>query len=215
MRYFAEKHVLVGKRPSEIVLDWFNQALWLLSKHFPTLSTHRLNFLPTLKITFVLFLWVIIFYLRALFNWASKEVQDCNGFATLCSVIGPENWHHHLNQSDAKLKTIATWSPRFPRFPRFRKFAHFHFEFSLANDYVNLWFWLVVGISLVLVFRNSIAALSFQPPIWLLRRFRCHDIQMKSAQKSTILRLTHLWLSKNDDHLITRIQAWYPGRPRV
>ena len=33
----------------------------------------------------------------------------------LRSVIGPENWHHSLNQSDAKLKLITTWPLAFPR----------------------------------------------------------------------------------------------------
>ena len=30
-------------------------------------------------------------------------------------MIGPENLHHSLNQSDAKLKPIITWSPAFSR----------------------------------------------------------------------------------------------------
>ena len=33
----------------------------------------------------------------------------------LRSVIGPENSHHPLNQSDAKLKPLTTWSPSFSR----------------------------------------------------------------------------------------------------
>ena len=56
---------------------------------------------------------------------------------TFFSVIGPENSHHPLNQSDAKLKPIAT-------------LLFFHFEFLLANDNESLcsdwspgsfWFW--------------------------------------------------------------------------
>ena len=34
---------------------------------------------------------------------------------TFFSVIGPENSHHPLNQSDAKLKPIATWKFAFSR----------------------------------------------------------------------------------------------------
>ena len=213
MRYFAEKHVLVGKRPSEIVLDWFNQALWLLSKHFPTLSTHRLKLPSNPQSHFCAFSLSYHFL-----PWSPLQLsfESSPGLHWVCNTLLCD-WSRKLAPSSqpirCKIKDNRDLVARV--FPRFRKFAHFHFEFSLANDYVNLWFWLVVGISLVLVFRNSIAALSCQPPIWLLRRFWCHDIQMKSAQKSTILRLTHLWLSKNDDHLITRIQAWYPGRPRV
>ena len=46
----------------------------------------------------------------AIFNLVSKVIRDCFDFTYLCSVIGPENSHHPLNQSDAKLTTIATWS---------------------------------------------------------------------------------------------------------
>ena len=38
-----------------------------------------------------------------------------HGFALLRPVIGPENSWHPLNQSNAKLKTITTWSPAFSR----------------------------------------------------------------------------------------------------
>ena len=50
-------------------------------------------------------------------------------------MIGPENVRHTLNQSDAKLKTIAIWSLRFPRF---EQLACFYVEFLLANDNLNL-----------------------------------------------------------------------------
>ena len=40
---------------------------------------------------------------------------ECFGSALLRSVIGPENSRHPLNQSDAKLKTIAACSPAFSR----------------------------------------------------------------------------------------------------
>ena len=51
---------------------------------------------------------------RATFCWASKVILDCFAFALLRSVIGSENSRHSLStnhQSDAKLKSIATWSP--------------------------------------------------------------------------------------------------------
>ena len=41
--------------------------------------------------------------------------RDCIGFALLRSVIGLENSSHVLNQSDAKIKPIATWSLAFSR----------------------------------------------------------------------------------------------------
>ena len=37
------------------------------------------------------------------------------GFSLRCPLIGPENSRHYLNQSDAKLKLITTWSPAFSR----------------------------------------------------------------------------------------------------
>ena len=49
------------------------------------------------------------------FGWVSKVIPDCIGFALLRSVIGPENSRHSLNQSDAKQRTITTWSPVFSR----------------------------------------------------------------------------------------------------
>ena len=39
---------------------------------------------------------------------ASKVIQDCNVFTTLRSVIGQENYHNSLNQSDAELKPTAS-----------------------------------------------------------------------------------------------------------
>ena len=58
---------------------------------------------------------LLLLYFRAIFNWASKVIRDCIGFDLLRSVIGLENSRHPLNQSDAKLKPIATWSPAFSR----------------------------------------------------------------------------------------------------
>ena len=45
----------------------------------------------------------------------SKVIRDCIGFALLRSVIGLENLRHPLNQSDAKVKPITTWSLAFSR----------------------------------------------------------------------------------------------------
>ena len=45
----------------------------------------------------------------------SKVIWDCLGFALLRSVIGPEYSRHFVNQSDAKLNPIMTWSPAFSR----------------------------------------------------------------------------------------------------
>ena len=44
-----------------------------------------------------------------------RVIRDWIGFAFLYSVIGPENSRRFLNQSDAQLTSIATWSPTFSR----------------------------------------------------------------------------------------------------
>ena len=51
----------------------------------------------------------------AIFNRVSKVIRNCIGFALLSYVIVPENLRYSLNQSDAKLKAITTWSPAFSR----------------------------------------------------------------------------------------------------
>ena len=59
------------------------------------------------------FCWIRFIHfstVRAIFNWVSKEFWDCFGIALLRSVIGPENSHRFLNQSDATLKPITAWS---------------------------------------------------------------------------------------------------------
>ena len=38
----------------------------------------------------------------------SKVIRDCCDFAFLRSVIGVENLHHSLDQSDARLKAITS-----------------------------------------------------------------------------------------------------------
>ena len=55
------------------------------------------------------------FVFRAIFNCVSKVIRDCIGFALLRSVIGLKKSRHPLNQSDAKVKPILTWSLAFSR----------------------------------------------------------------------------------------------------
>ena len=93
-------------------------------------------------------------------------------FALFLFVISSENSRHFLNQSDAKLKPIATWLPAFSRalvtcvFPRF-DCVHFP-ALWLACLWVLSgsfrcfpWFWLAIVITLVLVWRYSIEKSSF------------------------------------------------------
>ena len=41
----------------------------------------------------------------------SDVIWNSIGDISRSAMIGPENWRHFLRQSDAKLKTITTWSP--------------------------------------------------------------------------------------------------------
>ena len=48
--------------------------------------------------------------IRAIFNWVSKLIPNCFGFALLCSVIGLKKLAQPTNQSNARPKPLATWS---------------------------------------------------------------------------------------------------------
>ena len=70
----------------------------------------------------------------------SKVIRDYIGFALLRSVIGLENSRHPLNQSDAKLKPIATLLLVFSRAS-----GQLHvFVFTLSS------YWLLVMLTVVL-----------------------------------------------------------------
>ena len=53
--------------------------------------------------------------IRAVFNWVSKIIWNCFGFALLRSVIGLKISRHLLNQSDAKPKPIDLVTRALPR----------------------------------------------------------------------------------------------------
>ena len=59
------------------------------------------------------------------------ECPSCFCFALLRSVIGPENWRHHLIQWNGKLKLIPTWSLAFSR-ALIKQIACFYFEFIIG-----------------------------------------------------------------------------------
>ena len=42
--------------------------------------------------------------ISTIFIWVSKVIRDCLAFPLFPSMIGLENSHHFLNQSDSKLK---------------------------------------------------------------------------------------------------------------
>ena len=71
----------------------------------------------------------------------SKLIWDCIGFALLRSVSGLQNSCHPLNQSDPKLKPIASWSLTF-----YRASGWLH-VFTLSSH------WLLVIFAFVLIGR--------------------------------------------------------------
>ena len=88
---------------------------------------------------------------RAIFNWVSKIIRDCTGFALRRSMIGQETSHQSLSQSDAKLKPITTWSLAFSSaFPRSRQFSCVYPGLSLAIKGKKI-YRLAIAITLVLV----------------------------------------------------------------
>ena len=93
---------------------------------------------------------------RIIFKWVSKVILDCIGFALLRSVIGLENSRHPLNQSDAKLKPIATWSLAFSRaWDRLR-------VFTLSS------YWFVVIFIFVMIGRCDYFGFGFSTLNWKL-----------------------------------------------
>ena len=81
-----------------------------------------------------------------------RVIRDWIGFAFLYSVIGPENSRRSLNQSDAQLTSIATWSPTFSRV------LCDLLVFTLSSHWLGVisYLWLAFEITLVLVLRHSI-----------------------------------------------------------
>ena len=57
----------------------------------------------------------MVLFVGAIVNWALTIIGNCIGFARLSFVIGPENWRHSPNQSDAKPTPTSTWSHAFSR----------------------------------------------------------------------------------------------------
>ena len=84
-----------------------------------------------------------VLFFRAIFSWVSKEIQDCFGLASLCSLIGQENPLKLMDQSEVISRTI--WSRGFPA-------LEVGFMFLLWVPIGSLWpssvFWLAVVITL-------------------------------------------------------------------
>ena len=99
----------------------------------------------------------------------SNIIPGCFGFALFLFVIGSENSCHFLNQSDAKLKPIATWLLASSRALVTCVFPRFDYMRFPALWLACLWvlrgsfpcFWFAIGITMVLVWRHSIEKSSF------------------------------------------------------
>lgn len=83
----------------------WGKLLWILYYKKTPYSYKRPPLLEclALNLEFWLFVW-------AIFDWVSKVTGDDIGFSSFCSVIGPEDSRHSLNQSHAKLTPVTTWS---------------------------------------------------------------------------------------------------------
>ena len=119
-----------------------------------------------------------------IFNSVSKIIRDCISFALLLFVIGPENSHHSISQSNAKLKPMTNLIAHV--FPRFRKLAWFYFEFSLA-------------------LKSSF--LSSVWPLWLLWVFFYDTIKKSYRALLSNALLSDVKL-KEEEHLL-----WLPVKP--
>lgn len=73
-------------------------------------------------------------------------------FGLTCSMIDAENSRHFLNQSDLKLKLIATWSVAFSRALRSLNVS----LLARCDIYIYISFLFAVVITLVSVLRHSI-----------------------------------------------------------
>ena len=101
----------------------------------------------------------------------------CFGFASLRSLIGSKNSRHFLNQSDAKLKPIVTWSHAFSRaWSRLRVFAS-------SSD------WFLVLFSCVLIGQSDHFSFGFTTII---------------ENRSMLVCFTSLcdWFKRNSSHLL-------------
>ena len=88
---------------------------------------------------------------RAIFNWVSKIIRDCTGFALRRSVIGSGNLAPISQSIRCKLKPITTWSLAFSSvFPRSRQFSCVYPGLSLAIKGKKI-YRLAIAITLVLV----------------------------------------------------------------
>ena len=120
----------------------------------------------------------------------SKVIRDYFGFASFRPVIGPENSHHFINQSDSKLNPIASWLLAFSR-------ASGSF-FNLSSH------WLLLVCPLILIGRFDYFGLCFTSLNWkvlyslekyLFQQLKSYSSLINSSTQS--IPLSHLRRPQN------------------
>ena len=94
-------------------------------------------------------------------------------------MIGPETSHQPLNQSNAKVKTIATFSRRSSNLLVFTLSSHW--LMMMQFWWCNSLFWLVTGITLV--FWHSMKTNIF---LWNKRQLTCYKFQNRSLHQNEL-----------------------------
>ena len=133
---------------------------------------------------------------RAVFNWVSKVIRHCFGFALLRSMIGLKNSRHLLNQSDANPKPIATWSHAFSRaWRRLRAFA------SSSHWFIVLFTFLMIDDCNCFGF--GVTTLNWKP---LFKGFLFNVVQ--ANQKTVTLRALYSFAGKTLFSKELKVTTW-------
>lgn len=136
--------------------------------------------------------------LRENFYWVSQKIRNCIVLAFLHYVLGPENSHYSLNQSNVKLTTKWILATRvFPRFlPIFvlnSDWLLVVFTFQLIGCYDYVYFYLDLRHTLN---RNAISAVFSsnrkKKHFWNKHFPRNYQLKTTSVQDARIWR--HTWL---------------------
>lgn len=112
---------------------------------------------------------------RAIFSWVSKEIQDCFGLASLCSLIGQEN--SLMDQSEVISRTI--WSRGFPA-------LEVGYVFLLWVPIGSLWSSSVLWLAVVITLDTKVNWLQMQTSQVSIEHFSTEFRQTKIKVISTI-----------------------------
>lgn len=112
---------------------------------------------------------------RAIFSWVSKEIQDCFGLASLCSLIGQEN--SLMDQSEVISRTI--WSRGFPA-------LKVGYVFLLWVPIGSLWSSSVLWLAVVITLDTKVNRLQMQTSQVSIKHFSTEFRQTKIKVISTI-----------------------------